>query len=448
MTTAWQWLAEERGIVLVVSLLLLALLLAAGVGAIVSMQTDMRTSGNLAAAAQAFYIAEAGINHARQELEDLDSPNFDTIFDAPDGSVIVSNSSFYGGSYTVTRQGSTPAPRRIKVVSVGLGPRGARADIEVWFRRDDGGPRKAIVAQDRLEIPGSPQLLGICGGAHANRYLHVDGDPAVQMASGLSSSSLGRWRPLGIDMHGSPCIGSAACATSPRPAEYVLDTWRERRDYEKANEKAPAEPIPGFSAADYAKLVAATSASNHYILNRYGTVTTGGTCGSTGYCSGGSLVSPPPSGWIFSDGKWTVAGSNAAAGVFYSETEVVISGNPGTPTSPWEATIISRGDITINSSPHIRPYPTPSLELRNHLLVAGGDLRISGDMKAGYAAGAILVRDDLQIDASPTIKGFVIVGNDVEAITGNPQITYNCDFGCSGPGCPLAVGQASWRQNF
>ncbi|HLA04578.1 MAG TPA: hypothetical protein VJZ16_01215 [Syntrophales bacterium] len=53
--------------ILVISLLILALLIGAGVGAIVSMQTDFRTSANLKTGTQAFDLAEAGIEWAKQQ---------------------------------------------------------------------------------------------------------------------------------------------------------------------------------------------------------------------------------------------------------------------------------------------------------------------------------------------------------------------------------------------
>ena len=61
-------LKDERGVVMVISLLILALLVGAGVGAIVSTQTDLKTSGNVKTATQAFYIAEGGLQRALRNL--------------------------------------------------------------------------------------------------------------------------------------------------------------------------------------------------------------------------------------------------------------------------------------------------------------------------------------------------------------------------------------------
>ncbi len=62
--------SDQRGMVLVISLWILALLIAAGIGAIVSVQSDFKTSGNLKTSTQAFYLAEAGIEWAKQKIQD------------------------------------------------------------------------------------------------------------------------------------------------------------------------------------------------------------------------------------------------------------------------------------------------------------------------------------------------------------------------------------------
>ena len=121
-------LNNERGMILVISLLILALLLGAGVGAIVSMQTDLKTSSNLKIGKIAFYIADAGVNRAFKELDDGNGTN---DFDALSGTVtLFTNVSYNNGSYTVTAEvehpGSTnpdnPIPKRVIVTSTGCFP--------------------------------------------------------------------------------------------------------------------------------------------------------------------------------------------------------------------------------------------------------------------------------------------------------------------------------------
>lgn len=475
-------LANERGIILVISLLILALLMGAGVGAFVSMQTDLKTSGNLKTGTQAFYIADAGINHARREMQD-GTNDFDSVFKAADGPGIVSNNSFNGGTYTVTRQKSAMNPSRVKVLAVGTAPNNARVEIEVWFRKDAGRPSKAVESNGDLRISGNPNFIGSCGGAHANEDMQIDGSPRIQIADGLTASNQtvtnrGLEIAKGMDIKGTPCVGSLMCSNPPelQPDTYKLNTAEKRDSYISGHNSEPLHSVPKINPADYAPKVAAMeSAGNHYILNNNGTVTSGGSCKTDGLCTGRTSVDVP-SGWSFSAGTWKVTGKSAANGVFYSESKVEISGSPGSTASPWQATIIARDSIRISGNIHIQPYPTTSEDLQNHLLVTGNDLIIEGNMHANYANGAILVHQQVEISGTPgELRGFIIAGDGqpswngdpfpsagsgsgfpganpaptMNKISGNPSITYSCDFGCLGPGCPSPkVGIASWTHKF
>ena len=467
-------LANERGVVLVISLLIIALLIGAGAAAIVSVQTDLRSSGNLNAGNRAFYIAEAGVNHARQELQKRDGTmNFDRAMQTSTGAVIVSNPSFNGGTYKVTRLGSATNPVRIRVLAAGTAPNNAVSEIEAWFRKDGGRPPKAIVTAGDLKISGSPKLIGACGGAHSNDDMQVLGSPAVQMADGLTSANVnggGGIIPEGMSITGTPCVGSPACSSAPdqRPAENKLDTVEKREAYEAGHSSVQPYDVPRINPADYAPHVASLGEGGKgYVLHDDGTVTTGPgiSCEASGLCAGGTAV-PVPQGWSFSVGTWTVAGTTAADGVFYSEGKVDISGNTGSPSLPWQATLIARDSIRISGDIYLRPYPSASETLQNHLLVTGNDLEISGNMTANYAGGGILVHQQIKISKDPQIAGFIVVGDGhptwagdsfadsglgigLNEISGNPVIDYSCQFGCLGPGCPLPlITVVGWKQKF
>ncbi len=102
-------LDDDRGMILVITLLILALLLGAGVGAIVSTQTDLKTSSNLKTATMAFYIAEAGVERAKSEISG--SKTFNSALAGADGNKsntsdngilsFGSSVSFGGGTYAV-----------------------------------------------------------------------------------------------------------------------------------------------------------------------------------------------------------------------------------------------------------------------------------------------------------------------------------------------------------
>jgi hypothetical protein len=467
-------IADDRGVVLVISLLILALLLAAGLGAMVSTLTDLKSSGNLKSAAQAFYMAEAGVQHVRQQLQQRQGAmDFDRVMGMGAGAVIVSNIGFNGGTYRVTRLASAVDPSRIKILSAGAAPNNARSEIEVWFRKDAGRPPRSLITNGDLKISGNPKFMGTCGGAHSNDDLQVTGNPAVQMADGITSSTgaqAGGGLPEGMEITGSPCIGSPECFDPPdqQPAAKKLDSSDKRDGYKVSHESVDPYDVPKMNPADYALEVASLGeAGKGSILHVDGTVTTGPgiLCGTDGLCLGGTPVAVP-NGWSFLDGVWRVTGESAADGVFYSESKVELSGNTGSVKPPWRATIISRDSINISGDIRLSPYPTTSTPLQNHLLVTGNDLLISSNMRADYAAGAILVHQQMKISGNPQIAAFILVGDGqptwpgdpfadgspgiaLNEISGSPIITYSCDFGCHGPGCPPPrVSVMSWMQKF
>jgi Tfp pilus assembly protein PilX len=61
-------LQGEQGMILIVVLLLLSLLMAIGIGAVVSVRNDLRTTGNLRSATAAAYLADAGIEWSKQQI--------------------------------------------------------------------------------------------------------------------------------------------------------------------------------------------------------------------------------------------------------------------------------------------------------------------------------------------------------------------------------------------
>ncbi len=472
-------LKTKQGMALVVVLMVMLILLSITGAGLLFSGLDLKTTSQHRTGTTAFYATEAGLSHAWRELENGDGVNdFATVFSSgPTAVSPFSVTSFGGGSYTVTALAVVGSnPNRVKVTSTGCLPAGcssgsSKAVIEAEFK-NEGKPDKAIQTNGDLKISGNPDIIGTCGGAHSNDDIQVSGNPDVQMADGLTASNVfvtnGGLQLSGMDISGNPCIGSSTCVgASPEP--YYLNTSEEKNAYEAAHDSASEKTIPKINPADYASKVAAMASSgNHYILHDNGTVTTGGSCGTNGLCeaTGGTSVAVPD-GWSFHDGKWKVTGGSADNGVFYSEVKVDISGSPGSSSSPWQATIIARDTIEIGGSPHIKPYPTTSDDLKNHLLVTGNDLEIGGSINANYAGGAILVHQQFKIStgSSASINGFIIAGDgqptwtgdpftnsssgvSMNEISGNPTITYSCDFGCTGPGCPVAVKLVAWRELF
>jgi hypothetical protein len=68
MNSARKNLLSERGMILITVLLLLSLLMAVGMGAVVSVQNDFRMTANLRSSTSASYLADAGIEWGKQRI--------------------------------------------------------------------------------------------------------------------------------------------------------------------------------------------------------------------------------------------------------------------------------------------------------------------------------------------------------------------------------------------
>ncbi|MBN2372366.1 hypothetical protein JXL19_01070 [bacterium] len=120
---------KQSGVALIICLLALFALTAAGMNAIRTTVTDTKISGNLKDIKGAFYIAEAGISHAGEYLAQND-PNW-LICAYTNPNIILNNITIDDGHYTVTIEAAGGEKRR--VVSTGTTSSGAVAQIEAIF---------------------------------------------------------------------------------------------------------------------------------------------------------------------------------------------------------------------------------------------------------------------------------------------------------------------------
>jgi predicted outer membrane repeat protein len=204
-------LRNESGIILMITLLLLALLMATSVGVISSTQTNLKISGNLKFGRQAFYIADAGVHRAWRELDNGDRVNdFEDVWS---GSVtfLYRNEAFGGGSHTVAVEKiSEVAPRRIRIISTGCFPAAnpcpaghSKAVIESHFKRGPLFP--AVVAAleevglsggaitdsfDSRVAPYDPAAAGSYGDLRSNERITLSGNTTAVNGSAIASEAV------------------------------------------------------------------------------------------------------------------------------------------------------------------------------------------------------------------------------------------------------------------
>ncbi len=228
-------LTDERGVVLVVALLLIAVLAILGTTAVLNSTTDMKISSNYKTANEAFYIAEAGAERAREILRAAtadgtttpvssllsailaarvggdgnltDSDNFANFYAnedwVSDDVPYVANTNFGSGFYRVyltnangstdTVTSTTDTDEEVTLTSFGFGPNNSRAVVQIKVRK--------VATPDlpgAIVLPG-PNVTCTVGSSGAQK---IDGGtkPGVAVGTDASKSSVesGTSKPANI----------------------------------------------------------------------------------------------------------------------------------------------------------------------------------------------------------------------------------------------------------
>jgi type II secretory pathway pseudopilin PulG len=210
--------ANEKGVALVVVIMLIAVLAILGATAIITSSTDIRISGNYKLSNQAFYIAEAGIERARAQLRSdmftntlsqllaarvggggvlSDSTNIVNFYSngafVTDDIPYIAQTSFGGGNYRVylTNDAKTPdtvtsttdTNLRVTLTAFGQGPNNSFSIVQV--------------VGERLTLPPHPGAIVLPGpdvifhGGHSNAS-GVEGNEksAVALTSPTAESTV------------------------------------------------------------------------------------------------------------------------------------------------------------------------------------------------------------------------------------------------------------------
>lgn len=242
----------------------------------------------------------------------------------------------------------------------------------------------AILVNGDLNIGGNIKILGDAGSVHANGNLIVDGNSATVVENATASG-----------------------------------TYTANKNFEAGGTSGGgfgSINVPEIHASDFMHLA-------DFILHDDGTATL-----SDGVTACGVLCDE----WSWSGGTWNITGSDANTGTFYVETAVDISGSPSGPgNSNVAMSIIAEGSITIGGSPKLKPE-----NIDKYQFITDGDFKMTGNVDVDdptQVEGQILVREQIHISGNPEFQGRIMVENaenshsevDVSAIPGNPTFTYN-----------------------
>ncbi len=322
---------------------------------------------------------------------------------------------------------NTDVDKVIMMRSVGLGPRGSRASVELIL---GAAAMPAVVVDGNLEVKGNPTVTGPAGSIHANGTLLLSGNPCthVYYASTNATTESGNVQ------------GGASCTAA----------GVDRRPF------SPRMNLPRLTPFEVAQRAQAAGF----------TVTTLSFQGSTGRAYSGlpatAGTNPPagneiawPQGWDFkNNGKTWESKGPTAAGTYYIIGNADVTANTGGVGGGNAAlTVLAEGSITANGNPDVVPHSTVPF-MGPILMVAGHDLDLGATFDASYE-GLFYARHQLDIKGSPTLNGQVIALNEndvayqsknpvtrssgVMVIAGSPTINY------SGNGLQT-VRALTWRE--
>lgn len=245
----------------------------------------------------------------------------------------------------------------------------------------------AILVDGDLLIDGNIDLSGLEGNVHANGDLTIDGNSAS-------------------------VSGDATASGVFEANDNFTAGGMQGGGYANVN-------VPEVTAQDFLDIA-------DYILHSDGSAT---------LADGSTACGAPCSAWTWDDGKWKITGNSAAAGTFYSEASIEISGSPSLKgNQPLEMSLISEGSIKITGSPILTPDTTNNGE--RIMFVTNGDLFIGGNLDADIpnpqVEGQIFIKEQLHMHGNPEFQGRIIVQNDANdfddvtdnSIGGTPNITY------------------------
>jgi len=418
---------RRRGIALPISLFALVVIgmLVASLTTIADLQ--VKTTRNRVASAQALLLAEEGAVHALILMRDtLAATQFTSMLQGSDGNPRTEDDGLldgYGigsdkaipasgrasrtGNYTVRLfdddaeadgDSLTDTNNRVIARCVGTTLNGASAAIDVAI---GSVPFPAMATEGDLTISGNPQLIGRCGGAHANQIVVVSGTPVIS--------------------------GTMSASDTVEVSGQVRDTLNQRVT---PLSRAPPLEIPDLDPLEYCATADFVLQADGWVLDR----ATGQTLDAT---------SDPKFGWKLSSTSpavWDFSGNTATGGTFCAMGNATISGNPGDPGSPANMSLIATGSIKISGNPYLSAESPDGI-----VLLAGGDVTISGNPNAvsqNYQ-GLVYSGSQCEVSGNPRLGGQLLCkdkpnppdANDYVSenkLNGNAEITFECNSTITG----------------
>ena len=446
--------SSERGLALIVVLLLMAVLSGLATGFAMNGNVEATMARNEVYYEGARAAAEAGVNRAAAAVRKVTDKNLLQGEDQVAGTADDGDLAFLltgGGtspyplgdaagqySYTVrivddddpaVFPGLTPEQldamcNDVPVPCAEDGTGSVDMNHRMMIRATGFGPSNTQVTVARMLLPDIEPVPG----SMVNPAILIDGDVDVDGNVGLLSNN----GHGSIHANGDMTIsGNSATIQGDATASGELTVTSNNLEVEGEMGGGYASVnVPPKTSADYMNIADYKLLSNGSVL-RVSTNTT--VCVAP--CSGGW------GGWTTSmaggERTWTVSGNTIDnEGSYYIEGRVSISGSPkksGPGDPALGVTLIATSSISVTGNPQFKPDASGNPE--KVVFVTDGDLRLqgTGDFDFTNVEGQIFVKEQIHTQGSWQFRGRIIVQNDgsshnevdSNSIGGTPNVTYN-----------------------
>lgn len=376
---------------------------------------------------EAFYIADAGINHAIALIDRVPKSQYSSVLVAganplpgtgdelsvppttgywttaqgiPAGSAAAGGVTGFGaggnGRYwvsvkndTATGESSTTDANGILIItSTGMGRDGSSATVEVIIQNNSTSS-PGVLINGNAKISGSVNVKGTNGVLHANGTLEITGNPCAEQYFSTTSSVINPTK-----LKGAGCSGTGVNRSnqpSIPPTVYNI-----RNDF--------------YGKTDYT--LGASGLRAGKVFNSLGILIADTTLTGNKWTVGTAQWV-----WYPSIGTWVQTGNSVLNASFYSEGNIGITGNFGSQLNPARVTFIAEGFIYNGGKQYLTPI------YKNFTLVAGTDLKISGkltevDVDDLELSGITYAHHQIDFSGTPVLNGTVIAAN--QADTNSP----------------------------
>jgi cytoskeletal protein CcmA (bactofilin family) len=397
MTTQSLNLRSEKGVALIMVLLLLGVIAALTTGLVLNGQTEVAMSANETYYAGARSAAEGGMNRAVNKIMADTATNLTVTKVVPGiGNGPFTLNSQYTYRFEILDDDNpalyAQALTQAQYDQMGESAHDANVDQNkrLILRCIATGPKQTTVTVARVlqstEIPDLPETTTLL----SNPALLVNGDVTLAGSSRIQGLRGNVHANGDIFANGNPVVTGDATATGT-----VADALHP------AGLKAgnmPAIAIPEIKASDYRNLA-------DFVLKSDGTIklADGSACVAVG-----SVPPKCPSGWTppaVAGDAWTSSGAMPSSATYYVEGPVSMKGTGNSPVT--SLSIIAEGSINLEGNGKFRPENGAGIQF-----VTNGDFVLLGTVDADDSAdldGQIMVREQMKIQGNTEFQGRVMV---------------------------------------